>query len=73
AFAWLAGELTQERFRELLPGLEGMETRRYLLPNLRAVNLVARPPQGGVLESGLGADLAAARLEIPGELLEVDP
>ena len=73
AFAWLAGELTVERFRELLPGLEGMETRRYLLPNLRAVNLVARPPRGGVLDTAIGADLATARLEIPGELLEVDP
>lgn len=73
AFAWLAGELTAERFRELVPELEGMDTRLYLLPNLRAVNLVARPPRGEVLRPGLGADLAAARLEIPGELLEVGP
>ncbi|MBB1015269.1 hypothetical protein G6012_08125, partial [Dietzia schimae] len=73
AFAWLAGELTVERVRELIPGLDGMDIRRYLLPNLRAVNLVARPPRGEVLRPGLGADLAAARLEIPGELLEVGP
>lgn len=73
AFAWLAGELTVERIRELIPGLDGMDIRRYLLPNLRAVNLVARPPRGEVLRPGLGADLAAARLEIPGELLEVGP
>jgi len=73
AFAWLAGELTDERFRELVPGLEGMETRLYLLPNLRAVNLVARPPRGTVLRPGLGAGLASARMEIPGELLEVGP
>ena len=73
AFAWLAGELTDERFRELVPGLEGMETRLYLLPNLRAVNLVARPPRGTVLRPGLGAGLASARMDIPGELLEVGP
>ena len=73
AFAWLAGELSVERFRELVPGLDGMELRRYLLPNLRAVNLVARPPRGAELTPGLGADLASARVEIPGELLEVGP
>lgn len=73
AFAWLATELTTERLTELVPGLVGMELRRYLLPNLRAVNLVARPQRGSELEAGLGADLAAARLEIPGELLEVGP
>lgn len=73
AFAWLAGELTIERFCQLIPGLEGMDLRRYLLPNLRAVNLVARPPRGEVLRPGLGADLASARLEIPGELLEFGP
>lgn len=73
AFAWLAGELTTERFRELVPGLEGMELRRYLLPNLRAVNVVVRPPRGEALATGIGARLAVARLAIPGELLEVGP
>ena len=73
AFAWLAGELTVDRFRELLPDLEGMETHLYLLPNLRAVNLVARPPRGSEVVTGLGSDLASARLGIPGELLEVGP
>lgn len=71
AFAWLAGEFTTERFRELIPGLEGMDVRRYLLPNLRAVNLVVRPPRGTALPHALGVDLAAARMDIPGELLEV--
>lgn len=73
AFAWLAGELTVDRFRELVPGLEGLETRRYLLPNLRAVNFVVRPPRGATIPLGLGAELASARLELPGELLEVGP
>lgn len=73
AFAWLAGELTVGRLRELVPGLEGMDARLYLLPNLRAVNLVARPPEGEVLDLRLGAELATARVDIPGELLEVGP
>ncbi|MCD2261151.1 DUF1446 domain-containing protein [Dietzia aurantiaca] len=73
AFAWLADEFTVERLRELVPGLEGMDVRRYPLPNLRAVNLVARPPRSEVLTPGLGADLAAARVEVPGELLEYGP
>lgn len=73
AFAWLAGALSTERFAELVPALEGMELRRYLLPNLRAVNLVARPPRGEALDPALGAGLGAAVLDIPGELLEVDP
>lgn len=73
AFAWLAEEFTVERLHELVPGLEGMEVRRYLLPNLRAVNLVARPPRGTALRPGLGADLASTRVEIPGELLEFGP
>ena len=73
AFAWLAGEFTTERLRELIPGLEGMDVRRYPLPNLRAVNFVARPPRGTALRQGLGSDLAGARVEVPGELLEYGP
>ena len=73
AYAWLAAEFTAERMRELVPGLDGMDVRRYLLPNLRAVNVVARPPRGTVLVPGLGAELASARLEVPGELLEYGP
>ncbi|MGN0099659.1 MAG: acyclic terpene utilization AtuA family protein [Dietzia sp.] len=73
AFAWLAGEFTVERLRELIPGLEGMDVRRYTLPNLRAVNIVARPPRGEALRPGLGAELAATRVEVPGELLEYGP
>lgn len=73
AFAWLAGELTTERLVELVPGLADLELRRYLLPNLRAVNVVARPPRGEQVDLELAADLATARFDIPGELLEVGP
>ena len=71
AFAWLAEEFTTERFHDVIPGLEGMDVRRYLLPNLRAVNIVVRPPRGVALPAGLGVDLASVQLDIPGELLEV--
>lgn len=73
AFAWLAGEFTTERLAELVPGLAGMELHRYLLPNLRAVNVVARQPRGDLLDVRLGADLATVRVNLPGELLEVGP
>ena len=73
AFAWLADEFTTERMRQLVPGLESMDVRRYPLPNLRAVNLVARPPRGEDLRPGLGAELASARIDVPGELLEYGP
>ncbi|MFL0578030.1 acyclic terpene utilization AtuA family protein [Dietzia sp. 179-F 9C3 NHS] len=73
AFAWLAGELTTDRLTDLVPGLDGLDLRRYVLPNLRAVNVVARPPRGQVIAPALGAGLAGAVLEIPSELLEVDP
>lgn len=73
AFAWLARELDTERLVELVPGLAGLDLRLYLLPNLRAVNLVARPPRGELVDIRLGADLADARVDLPGELLEVGP
>lgn len=40
AYAWLEAFLTVERLRTLLPEAEGLEIRRYPLPNLRAVNFV---------------------------------
>ncbi len=38
--AWLEPFLTIERLRALLPEADGLEIRRYALPNLRAVNFV---------------------------------
>ena len=75
AYAWLREEFTEERARELL-GECGCEatTRvdRYELPNLKAVNLVLTST-GAPPDPGLGRGLAQALLEIPSELLEVDP
>ena len=39
-FAWLAGELTIDRLRELLPETRDLAIDRYELPNLRAINFV---------------------------------
>jgi hypothetical protein len=51
AYAWLAAYLTPARFKELLPETEPLQVDRYELPNLRAVNLVAR----GLLGEGVAA------------------
>jgi hypothetical protein len=51
AYGWLAGWLTIERFRELLPEAAGLAIRRYELPNLRALNLVVV----GLLGAGVAA------------------
>jgi hypothetical protein len=40
AYDWLQGFLTVERLHALLPEAEGLEIRRYALPNLRALNFV---------------------------------
>jgi len=46
---WLAGFLTVERVRELLPETAGLNTERHVLPNLRAVNVIVR----GLLGEGV--------------------
>jgi hypothetical protein len=52
AWPWLASTLTVEALRGLLPEAAGLPVRRYLLPNLRAVNFV--------IEGLLGEGVAAA-------------
>jgi hypothetical protein len=39
-YAWLRGELTTDRLRELLPEAADLDIRRYELPNIRALNFV---------------------------------
>lgn len=39
-WAWLHGYLTTERFTELVPEAAGLTVRRYVFPNLRALNFV---------------------------------
>jgi hypothetical protein len=49
-FGWLAATLTEQVLRELLPELAELPIRRYLLPNLDAVNFVI----DGLLGQGVG-------------------
>ncbi|MBT2505377.1 DUF1446 domain-containing protein [Streptomyces sp. ISL-98] len=51
AWAWLAHELTVDRFRELLPETAGLPVTRHALPNLRALNFVVT----GLLGEGAAA------------------
>ncbi len=50
-FRWLAGELTTDRLRDLLPETRDLTIDRYELPNLRAVNFVVQ----GLLGVGVAA------------------
>jgi hypothetical protein len=60
-WAWLAHELTVDRFRALLPEVRGLEVRRYELPNLRALNFVVVGLLGeGVASSTLSDPQAKA-------------
>jgi hypothetical protein len=79
AYAWLAGFLSVERLKELLPETAALPVRRYELPNLRAVNFVI----AGLLGEGaaassrldpqaksLGEWLRARFVDIPRELTQ---
>jgi hypothetical protein len=78
AYAWLAAELTVERFQQLVPETRACQVRRHELPNLRAVNFVVVGLLGdGALAStrldpqakGLGEFLRSRRVELPEDLL----
>jgi Acyclic terpene utilisation family protein AtuA len=78
AYAWLAGFLTAEKLKELLPETAPLPVERYDLPNLRALNFVIAGLLGeGVAASarpdpqakGLGEWLRARIVDIPAGLL----
>ena len=78
-FGWLAGGLTVERFKELLPETAAYQVDRYDLPNLRALNFVVHGMLGeGVAAGtrqdpqakGLGEWLRARHVTIPAYLME---
>ncbi|MFK0296723.1 acyclic terpene utilization AtuA family protein [Streptomyces sp. NPDC090442] len=78
AWRWLAHELTVERVRQLLPEVAGLEVRREVLPNLRAVNFTVEGLLGEGVASqarfdpqakALGEWLRSRHLEIPEVLL----
>ncbi|HEX6523681.1 MAG TPA: acyclic terpene utilization AtuA family protein [Streptosporangiaceae bacterium] len=78
AWPWLAGFLTLDAVRSLLPETAGLELERHVLPNLRAVNVIVRGLLGeGVAYNArfdpqakaLGELLRARFAEVPEELL----
>ena len=78
AWAWLDGELSIDRFRELLTEADGLEVRRYAFPNLRALNFVVVGLLGeGVASStrpdpqakGLGEYLRSRLVDVPVHLV----
>jgi Acyclic terpene utilisation family protein AtuA len=80
-YAWLRAYLDVRRFRELLPEADGLEVRRYELPNLLALNFVVVGLLGlGVAAStrpdpqakGLGEYLRSRYADIPAGLLPPD-
>ncbi len=82
AHAWLEGELTVDRFRQLLPEAAGLEVRRHALPNLRALNFVVVGLLGeGVAAStrpdpqakSLGEYLRSRLVDVPATLLQTAP
>jgi hypothetical protein len=79
AYAWLAGFLSIERLKQLLPETAPLEVRRYELPNLRALNFVIVGLLGeGVASSvrsdpqakSLGEWLRARVVDVPEVLLD---
>lgn len=79
AYAWLRGELSAARLRELLPETADLPLRRYELPNLRAINFVIEGLLGkGVAHGyrfdpqakGLAEWLRSRHVDIPEALLE---
>jgi hypothetical protein len=79
AYPWLVHTLTVDALRKLLPETADLDVRRYLLPNLRAVNFVIPGLLGeGVAASvrfdpqakGLGEWLRSRHADIPQALLE---
>jgi hypothetical protein len=78
AWRWLANTLTVEEFRRLLPETADLTVRRYLLPNLRAMNFVVSGLLGQGVASqarfdpqakALGEWLRSRHVDIPEELL----
>jgi hypothetical protein len=77
-YAWLESELTVELFQQLLPETAPLAVRRYVFPNLRAVNFVVVGLLGdGALSStrldpqakGLGEFLRARMVDLPDDVI----
>lgn len=78
-FGWLVDYLTVERFVQMVPEAMNLDVERHLLPNLRAINFVARGLLGeGVASTtrvdaqakGLGEYVRARVVDVPVVLLQ---
>jgi hypothetical protein len=74
AYRWIAGFLTMDRLRDLMPETAGLEVERHELANLRSLNFVlhgllgegvASSPRMDSQAKGLGEYLRAKVVEIP--------
>ena len=81
-YSWLAGWLTPDRVRELLPDAAGLEVDVHAFPHLAAVNVVLHGFLGrGVAANtlldpqakGLGERLRARLVDVPADLLDDEP
>jgi hypothetical protein len=79
AFDWLSRFLTVEKLQELLPETRPLRVRRYVLPNLSAMNFVveglleegvAASTRSDAQAKGLGEYLRAKYVNIPNALLD---
>jgi len=77
-YAWLRGELTTDRLRELLPEAAELDLRRYELPNILALNFVvvgliapgvAATTRPDAQAKGLGEYLRSRYVMAPRELV----
>ena len=77
-FGWLCTWLSADRVRDLLPEADPLGVDVYILPNLRAINVVIKGLLGrGVAEStrldpqakGLGEQFRARMISLPSELI----
>ncbi|TDE19741.1 DUF1446 domain-containing protein [Nonomuraea mesophila] len=77
-YAWLAGTLTPDRLKRLLPHLAPYRVDRYELPNLKALNFVvhgllgrgvAASPRMDPQAKALGEELRARHVHVPAALL----
>ncbi|HYN76070.1 MAG TPA: exopolyphosphatase, partial [Candidatus Limnocylindria bacterium] len=81
-YTWLAGWLTPDRVRELLPDAVGLDVDVHAFPQLAAVNVVLHGFLGrGVAANtlldpqakGLGERLRARLVDVPVDLLDDEP
>ena len=75
AYAWLRSAITPEVLADLVPEFSHTRLSRYELPNLRAINFVVDEPTERTVSDWVRGyrRLATTTVDIPSELLEVDP